>query len=977
MRGKAIMVSDKFNLVFAIGTLLVLLCLSFQMAGQTALDSTSQLQGMKEHYKHWMMNVVENGLKVEYDSSPEALDIPKPRFSWVLNPEGRDHKQTAYQILVASSKDILNTDHGDIWNTGLVLSDQSTQITYQGLPLESNREYYWKVRIRDEGGKIIPIGNTGIFKTGLFNQKDWTADWIGRGDPGEIRADVNTFLTHSWSEEVQNITTESRSPLFRQEFLVEKKVARARLFVSGLGLYELRLNGEKVGNNVLAPSKTDFRKRVLYDTYDVTSALTSGMNALGIMLGNGWYNGQKKYWGWQMQWYGSPRVILQLMIEYSDGSLSRIVTDKNWKSSWGPILFNCLFDGEHYDARLEQQGWDKPGFDDRSWIPANKVASPGGKLSSSMHEAGKITQKINPISLTNPKQGTFVYDLGQNITGWVKLNIKGPAGTEVKLRFAEKIRTNGMIDPSSSNAALQEDHYILKGEGTEIFEPRFTYHGFQFVELTGYPGTPSLEMLEGQFVHTAVAPSGSFTCSNDLINRIHLCMVQSQRCNIQMGVPTDDTQRPERQGWGGDVLMSSQEAMLNTTIQKVYTKWFRDFRDQQDRQGRVGCIVPRAGIEDDLVWGSSFVLVPWYLYIFYGDTMVLKENYDAILRYINYLASQGRSNVESKEKGGNPLFNDTVPQPNVVGYLQQSQWGDHLSIAEGYHGRSGLPLSISTAFYYHDVQTMEKMARVLHKKDHAETFHHLAGLILDAFNHKFLNRKEGYYDDGSQAAQVWPLYFGMVPADLEQSVLNTLINDIVKKHGTHLTTGYIGTKYLIDLLTRKGHADLVWKLANKTDFPSWAYSLRNGHTTITERWSDGGSQNHLVLGAAIDPWFYNVLAGINPDENYPGFKKFIIKPYIPSNDLDWVDASVNTLYGTITSSWKKKQGGLILEIKVPANTTATVHLPSNDGATIMEDGKKIANLKGIKVLESKGNNVVYEVGSGSFSFFISKISKQQ
>jgi alpha-L-rhamnosidase len=957
---------------FAFVIPLLILSSPFQLFGQTDVDLVSQMARMKENYQGWLSTMPKNGLMVEYDPSPLALDMPKPRFSWIVDLTGRNRYQTAYQLLVASSKEILNADKGDIWNTGLLASDQSTQITYDGLPLESNKEYYWKVRIRDEAGNNHPYSKTAVFNTGLFNHKEWSADWIGKGDFSEVQSDVNTFLSHTQSEEVLKVIPKSTSPLFRHEFQVEKKVRRARLFISGLGLYELRLNGEKVGHSVLTPSKTDFRKRILYDTYDVTSELKSGTNALGVMLGNGWFNGQKKYWGWQFQWYGSPRVILQLVIEYMDGSMSKVTTNKNWKSSWGPIVFNCLFDGEHYDARTEQQGWDKPGFDDKLWSFANVVRSPGGNLSSSMHEAGMITQTIKPLSVTKPKPDTFVVDLGQNITGWVKLKVKGAAGTEIKLRFAEKIRANGMIDPSSSNAALQEDHYILKGEGTEIFEPHFTYHGFQYIQVTGLSEAPTLETLEGKFVQAGVAPAGSFTSSNDLINRIHLCMVQSQRCNIQMGVQTDDTQRPERQGWGGDALMSAQEAMLNMTVQKVYTKWFKDFRDQQDRQGRVSDIVPRAGIEEDMVWSSSFVLVPWYQYIFYGDTSVLKENYQAILGYMNFLASQGRSDVKPKESGENHIFNDTLPSPVVMGYLQQSQWGDHLSLAETFHGRSGLPLSISTAFYYHDLQIIEKMARVLGKNEQAETFRLLSGKVLNAFNDKFLNRQEGYYDDASQSAQAWPLFFGMVPKDIEKKVMNTMLNDIVEKHNEHLTTGYVGTKYIVDLLTQKNHEDLVWKLALKTDFPSWNYALRNGRTTITERWSDGGSQNHLVLGAAIDPWFYEGLAGINHDENTPGFKKFTIKPFIPDHDLDWVSASLNTMYGMLSSSWHKKQEGLALDIQVPANTRATIHLPVSKGALITEGGEKLSGVKGIKIVTSTETETVVEAGSGSFSFFISR-----
>jgi len=957
--------------------LLVILSCSLRIFGQTGPEPDSRLQHMKQNYQKWLSGRPVADLLVEYDPSPVALDIPKPRFTWIKDMEGRGRRQTAYQILVASSREIVDADKGDMWNPGLLVSDQSSQVTYGGLPLESNREYFWKVRIRDEAGKMHPYSETGTFNTGLFSEEDWTADWIGRGDADEVWSDVDAFYARKVSEEVQNVNPESRSPLFRHEFRVEKPVRRARLFIAGLGFYELRLNGEKVGNHVLAPSKTDFRKRILYDTYDVTSELNPGINALGITLGNGWFNGQKKYWGWQMQWYGSPRAILQLDIEYADGSNSRVVTDDRWKSSWGPVTFNCLFDGEHYDARLEQEDWDKPGFDDRSWSPANVVPSPGGKLNSALHEPGLVTQIIEPVAVYEPRPDTFVFDLGQNIAGRVRLMVQGPAGTEVKLRFAEQIHPDGMIDPSSSRAALQEDHYILKGRGTEVFEPRFTYHGFQYIEVTGYPGTPGLETLEGRFVQTAVAPAGSFTCSNDLINRIHLCTVQSQRCNVQMGVPTDDTQRPERQGWGADALMTSQEAMLNMNIQRVYTKWFRDYRDQQDPLGRIGYMVPRAGIGEDMVWSSSFVIMPWYQYIYYGDTAVLDENYDAILRYMNYLASQGSSDIEPKEKGSNPLFGEYIMEPHLIGHLQQSQWGDHLSLAEGYHSRSGLPLSISTAFYYHDVQVMEKMARVLGKKEHADKFRFLAGEILNAFNNKFLNRQDGYYDDRSQAAQTWPLFFGMVPEDLEKSVMNTLVNDIVEIRDGHPTTGYMGTKYLLDLLTEKGREDLVWNMALKTDFPSWSYSLRNGRTTITEKWTDGGSQNHVVLGAAIDPWFYNVLAGINPDERFPGYKKCIIKPFIPDNDLDWVNASVHTIHGSTSSTWQKKPGGLILEVKVPANTTATVHLPVSPGAVITEGGKPVFQAKGIRFLASEDEEAVFEVGSGSYSFSVSGISQRK
>jgi len=385
----------------------------------------------------------------------------------------------------------------------------------------------------------------------------------------------------------------------------------------------------------------------------------------------------------------------------------------------------------------------------------------------------------------------------------------------------------------------------------------------------------------------------------------------------------------------------------------------------------LGFIVPRPGITEDLVWSSAFVIMPWYQFTHYGDTAVLEENYESILQYMNYLASQGRSDIHPKEMGENPLFPQYELKPNQIGYLQQSQWGDHLSLADEYHSRSGLPLSVSTAIYYYDLQVMRKMAATLGKTEDAETISLLAVEVKDAFNSRFLNRQEGYYDDRSQSAQTWPLLFDLVPDDQEKSVFNTLINDIVEIREGHPSTGYVGTKLMIDLLTEKGREDIVWNMALKTDFPSWGYSLRNGRTTITEAWKDGGSQNHVVLGAAIDPWFYHVLAGIKMNEQFPGFKKFTIDPYIPKDDLDWVRSSVHTVHGEIASSWKKDPKGLIMEVTIPANTTARIHLPASSGDAVKEGGKRISSIKEISIITEGEDEVIIEVGSGHYSFLIS------
>jgi len=497
---------------------------------------------------------------VEFHPSPSALDIREPRFSWGLPINGRQQKQTGYRILVASTPDRLADDQADLWDSGDVKSSQSVNISYAGRVLVSDCDYFWKVRIAgnsDQFGLLSPIGK---FSTTLLEPQDWNAEWIGCGKSDEIVADVESFTRKQIHRDVMRFEPDPRSPFFRKEFSLSKAVRRARVFVCGLGLYELRLNGYKVGSRVLTPSRTDYRKTVYFDTYDLTGELNAGRHAFGIILGNGYFNSPKKFWDWRMQWYGSPRVICQIHIAYTDGTAEVLVTDDSWKTAFGPIVFNCVFYGEDYDAQLEQTGWDRAGFDDGEWTTANVVAAPGGKLASAMHDAPAVVQTIRPLSISKPQPDIYLYDFGQNFSGWSRLNASGEAGTQIKMRFAESLDLEGMIVPVGVRA---EDNYILKGAGAEVYEPRFTCHGFQYVELSGFPGDPSIDSLVGCFVHNDVAKTGSFECGNELINRIHACTVQSQLSNFQMGVPTDCPQRGERLGWGADGWIPAEETMLN------------------------------------------------------------------------------------------------------------------------------------------------------------------------------------------------------------------------------------------------------------------------------------------------------------------------------------------------------------------------------------------------------------------------------
>jgi alpha-L-rhamnosidase len=911
---------------------------------------------------------------VEYSRKPLAIGVKQPRFSWEVCLPGRNRQQTAYQLLAATSPDLLQPGKADLWDSGKVETSQSTQIEYAGCELRSNMDCYWTVQIWDEKGEAGGFYKPEFFGTALFDESDWRAQWIGMGNPDEP-ADPDAHQLNRVSPELAAFEPEPRAPMLRRSFILDQPATRARVFVCGLGLFELRLNGQKVGKDVLATPRTDFRKRAFYSTYDITESLNQGENTLGLILGNGWFNGQKKYWGWQMQWFGSPRAILQVEIELDDGSTCRVVSDESWYGDWSPITFNCLFDGEHVDARLEQPGWDLPDFDDSSWQPASLMSAPGGTLLPVCHEQERIVETLHPVSIAESEPGVYVVDLGKNITGWIRLTCRnGQAGDVVRMHFGEAQYENGALNSSSNNAACQEDRYTLKGGGEEIFEPRFIFHGFQFVEISGYPGELRLDDVTGCFVRTAVAQTGQFECGYELINTIHRCTLQSQLCNIQMGVPTDDTQRPERQGWGADAWGTAQEALYNLWMPRVYQKWIQDFCDQQDDKGMVGMITPQAGAHEDLVWSSAFILIPWWQYIHCGDRRILEENYPAWQRYVNFLKENGTRDISLETSADlvELMQSITMPRTRVVspedrGHLQISQWGDHLSTADGFIARTNLPLCIATAFYYLDIKTMGQIARVLERDRDAALYQELAEEIKVAFNARFYRPEVGYYDTGLQSAQAWALAFGLVPEENIQRVSNYLLRSI--HHGQRrLTTGYVGTKYAIQALAEMDKHEVIWQMATATDFPSWGYMLRLNRTTSCERWDgEGGSFNHAPLGAAIDEWFYWGLAGIQADCDAPGFETIVIKPYIPK-DLPWVKASLQTLRGTVISEWHQDGVTATITVRIPANCHGIVHIPTEEASTITENGVPAAQAEGVTSLSSDNGITVIRMGSGPYSF---------
>jgi len=568
-------------------------------------------------------------LLCEYTANPVGVDVLHPRFSWVLRHSERGRAQSAYHILVAITRENLLNDVGDVWDSKKVESDKSVNVEYEGKSLESKVIYYWKVRWWDDKGQVSPFSEVATFEMGLLTEDDWDAMWIGGGD------------------------------LLCNQFVIEDEVKQARAYVCGLGWYELRINGKKVGDHQLDPGQTDYEKLVLYSTYNVTDLLTEGENVIGVMLGSGRY---AQDWSTvpevleRVKSYknASPKVILQSEIELEDGSCRKVITDETWKVSKGPIVEDDIYNGETYDAKLEKPGWDSPGYDDSEWEKAKVVEPPGGQLvSQATLPPIKIIKTIQPVALTNPKLDVYVYDFGQNFTGWVRLTVSGPRGTEVKLRHAEVLHPDGMINVIPNRRAKAIDTYILKGEGIEVYEPRFTYHGFRYVEVTGYPGTPNLNTLQGVVVHSAVEPVGGFSCSNPLINRIHQCILWSQLANL-MSIPTDCPQRNERMGWLGDAQLIAEEAIYNLDMAGFYTKWLRDIREAQREDGSLPDVVPPYWLlyPADPPWGTACIVIPWCLYLYYADERVLADNYQVMKGWVDFLTTKTEGYLITYSKYG-------------------------------------------------------------------------------------------------------------------------------------------------------------------------------------------------------------------------------------------------------------------------------------------------------------------------------------
>ena len=754
------------------------------------------------------------------------------------------------------------------------------------------------------------------------------ADW-NSSDAGDSVAVVGPFGMEPWGEVGFREERWLPARLLRTEFTPKKAIARATAYMSGLGISELYVNGGKVGSDVLSPGLTEYPKRTLYVTYDVTRHMRPGSNAVGVMLGNGRYFGPRENNPTFARTYGFPKVLLQIEVEYTDGTRDTMVSDTSWKlSTDGPVRGNNEYDGEVYDARKELTDWARPGFAAKGWEPASEVSAPSPALTAQMAEPIRITETIKPVKVTKLKPGVYVFDMGQNMVGWCRLHVAGPKGTTVKLRHAETIEKDGSLYVANLRSAKAEDLYTLKGQGAETWEPRFTYHGFRFVEVTGYPGVPTLASIEGRVVHDAMESAGSFETSNTLLNKIHRNTYWGVRGNYR-SIPTDCPQRDEREGWMGDRSQVSRSETYLFNVAAFYSKWMTDIADAQREDGAISDVSPAYWplYNNDVTWPSTFVLLPGTLYEQYGDTRVIARDYDAMKKWMTLMQSFLQEDLLPKD-----TYGDWCVPPESPELIHSKD-----------PARQTNKTLLSTAYFHYLALKMSDYAKIIHRDADVAEWDKLAKRLKTAFEKKFFKPEAGLYDNGTQTSSLLPLAFNMTETSQRDRVLDALVKRIHTESHDHIGTGLVGAQWLMRVLSDNGQADLAYTIATQKTYPGWGYMVEKGATTVWELWNGDtadpamNSGNHVMQIGDLTIWMYEYLGGIRPDPAQPGYKHFLVRP-TPPRGLDWVKVTRKTLYGEIQSSWKREAGKLQLTVVVPPNTTATVYVPGESTPREVESG---------------------------------------
>jgi alpha-L-rhamnosidase len=872
-------------------------------------------------------------LSCEHKINPVAIDAAQPRLSWKISGAGRNIMQTAYSIQVASDKKFSSKNM--LWQSGKINSAESVLQSYAGKALQSGKRYYWQVKVWDANKNESAWSNTAFWEMGLLQPADWIASWI---------------------EPVQDTTRRMAGLIVRKDFFLKKKIASARAYVTSHGFYELYLNGKKVGEEVLTPGWTAYQKRLQYQVYDVSNMLQQGNNAAGAMLGDGWYRGSLAWednWG---IWGKKLGLICQLKITYADGSEETVITDNTWKGTQdGPVRLNGIYDGEDYDARREQTGWSMTGFDDSKWKTVNAVNYPKNDLIAVQTVPVKKIQELKPVKIFKTPKGELVVDFGQNMVGWVRLKVKGSAGTTVSIRHAEVLDKFGNFYTDNLRAARATAMYTLKGGGEETYEPRFTFFGFRYIAVNGFPGELKPEDITGMVVHSDMKPTGTFECSNALINQLQHNILWGQKGNF-VDVPTDCPQRDERLGWTGDAQAFCRTAAFNMDVAAFFTKWLKDLAADQYPDGKVPFVIPNVLKNSNATsagWGDVATIAPWTMYTVYGDKQILETQYPSMKAYVEYIRKTASDSYLWKGGSvfGDWLFYKSMRQTENDGYTN--------------------PDMIATMFYAYSAKLVAKTAAVLGRKEDEKLYKDVFEHVKNAFNKNYVTA-EGRIASESQTSYVLALNFDLLPLEMRPLATQYLVDDI-KERGNHLSTGFLGTPYLCHVLSENGRTDVAYDLLLQESFPSWLYPVKMGATTIWERW-DGqktdstfqdvgmNSFNHYAYGA-IGDWMYRVVAGIEIGK--PGYQQILIQPQVDQR-LRYARASFESSYGKITSGWEIKEGKIILKVTIPANTTATIKLPAGNAEKITENGTAIATT--FKNIRQEDKNVLIDLGSGDYIF---------
>lgn len=909
-------------------------------------------------------------LKCEYRSNPLGIDITTPRLSWQMQSDRRGARQTAYRILAASNPNLLRADQADLWDSGKIESDQSLHIPYAGQKLGSRQQVYWQVTVWDEIGQASD-SDPAWFELGLLKRSEWKGKWIGAALTGGPRSTIP-------------------APFLRKSFQLDSEIKTARLYVTALGLYECSINGQPVGGDVFTPGWTDYRKRVLYQVYDITHLLRQGENVIGTILGDGWAVGYVA-WHPRQQYVDRPRLLAQVEITLTDGRTIVVVTDHTWKYQFGPLLENDLLMGEAYDARLELSGWDTPGFDDQRWPGAELFADPGMVLSATNGPAVRRIDELKPIGDPVDKGDvqtkSFIFDLGQNMVGRVRFKGSAPAGTTVTIRFAEVLNSDGTLYTANLRTARATDYYTFKGGGEEIWEPKFTFHGFRYVELVNYPGPVTRDTITGIVLHSEMTPTGHFECSEPLLNQLQSNIIWGQKDNF-VDIPTDCPQRDERLGWTGDIQVFARTAAFNFDVAGFLTRWMQDVVDAQSEDGIVPPVVPSVDAsfmsDGGPAWSDAVIICPWTIYLCYGDKYILENNYGAMSKFMQFI-------VEAS-----PGYIRCAPE-----YEGWPGFGDWLSI------NANTPRDlIGTAFLAYDASLMAQIATVLERKEDADRYRRLFSEVKTVFAARYLkgsrapstgappseaqqrmNRADAIsrgnlkmVDYGPVASQVFntevfiptqtayvlALHFDLLPEELRSLATAELVADI-ERRDMHLSTGFVGAPYLPHVLSHNGRLDIAYALLNQKTWPSWLYPVTQGATTIWERWDgwteENGFQdpgmnsfNHYAYGS-IGAWLYNTVAGIEIDPAQPGYKHIILRPH-PGGGLTHTTGKLKTLYGQLVSQWTLNNGVFEWTVVVPPNTTATVFLPVQEECKVLLNGQVTSGS-------------IHRIGAGEYRFIVS------